>query len=103
MAKVTIEIYSWLADLLSVKGQKKTSGVVLQREISEGDTVIDVLHELTAKEKKLEQALFDPASGRLTDQISIALNNRFIHLLDGEDTLLNDGDHIILFQAWCGG
>ena len=88
---------------MTAKGQRKGGRIVLEREVSEGDTVIDVLHELTAKEKKLEQALFDPASGRLTDQISIALNNRFIHLLDGEDTLLNDGDHIILFQAWCGG
>ena len=103
MARVTIEIYSWLTSLMTGKEQRKASKIILEQEIFEGDRVIDVLDRVVTTEKELGRALFQEESGRLTDQISIAHNNRFIHLLDGENTILNDGDHITLFQAWCGG
>jgi molybdopterin converting factor small subunit len=101
--RVTIEINSWLTGLLHNRKVGETGGILWEQEISEGDTLLDVLKTLAASEKKIGESLFHEDSGRLTDQISIAINHRFIHLLDGPDTKLRDGDSIILFQAWSGG
>ncbi|MDP2718475.1 MAG: MoaD/ThiS family protein [Dehalococcoidia bacterium] len=103
MARVTIEIYPWLTSYLAAKGQKKGGGVILEQEIEEGENIGTLLRKLAAREKKLGPHLYDPESGRLTDQVGIVLNNRFIDLLDGPDTVLKDGDTVTLSQAWCGG
>lgn len=76
---------------------------MLEIEIAEGDTVGMLLDKLIAMEEKLRPHLFDPVSGKFTDQISIVVNDRFIDLLDGLDTVLKDGDTVMLIQAWSGG
>ena len=103
MPKVRIEIRLPLTNLLKAKRLRRGDAVTLQKDICEGDTVGDLLRDLVATEKKLGKYLFDKESGRVTDQISIALNGRFIDLIEGPNSVLKDGDNIMLFTAWSGG
>ncbi len=92
-----------MTSLLARKGRSRSSRVVLEQEIGEGETVRTLLEKLVAREEKLKPHLFDPDSGRFTDQVSVVVNDRYVDLLDGLDTGLKDGDRITMFQAWAGG
>jgi len=102
--EVKVEVYPWLSTILKSRSRKTRGGrLLLELEIAEGETVGNLLDKLIAMEEKLRPHLFDPASGKFTDQISIVVNDRFIDLLDGLDTRLEDGDTVMLIQAWSGG
>lgn len=103
MPKVKIELYPPLTALLKSKEQRKGGVLTLYPEIGERDTLGDVVRRLVAAEKKLGKYLFDEKSGRFTDQVSIVLNGRFSDLIEGLNSVLKDGDSIILLQAWSGG
>ncbi len=103
MATVKVVIYPWLTTLLTDKRRSRSGHVLQEQEIAEGETIRTFLEKFVAREEKLRPHLFDPESGKFTDQVGIVVNDRFIDLLDGLDTRLKDGDRLMLFQAWSGG
>lgn len=72
-------------------------------EIS-GPTLMDLLSHLTkGYGSKLEEALFNVQTGRISSSIIILVNGREARFLDGLETKLNDGDEIVIVPPAGGG
>jgi molybdopterin converting factor small subunit len=67
-----------------------------------GDTVMDLLGNLTARYPTLKPHLFDP-SGKLRRHFNIFVNGEHIRELNGLDTALKDDDKVILMVSAAGG
>ncbi len=68
-----------------------------------GRTINDLLNQLCEERgTKFYHALFDE-EGKLHRYIKLLINGRGIHLLQGLDTPLSDGDIIAVFPPVAGG
>ncbi|MFC4357590.1 ubiquitin-like small modifier protein 1 [Halobium salinum] len=74
---------------------------VVSREVDDGATVGDVLHELEASYDGLEGQLVE--DGDLRPQINVLKNGREVLHMDGMDTTLEDGDSLSVFPPVAGG
>jgi molybdopterin converting factor small subunit len=99
MPRVSVRIWASLGGLF---GQQTTSKRVLEVEVGDGSTLLDLLRSLGDAYPRFGGVMFDP-SGEPSDQISVVLNDRLPELLDGLGTALHDGDRVILVQAYAGG
>ncbi|HDR72906.1 MAG TPA: MoaD family protein [Methanoculleus sp.] len=64
--------------------------------IGEGAAVGDLMEVLFRRYPGLEEALFD-TPGELKRFVNILVNGRNIHFIRGMDTVLQDGDRVVLF------
>ncbi len=68
-----------------------------------GRTVLDLLNQLCEEQgRKFQNTVFDD-EGQLRRYIKILVNGRGLHVLQGLDTQLSDGDTIALFPPVAGG
>lgn len=74
-----------------------------QRRVeSDGDTVEELINNLSRKYPKLtEQILEEPS--KLRDFITIFVNNEDIRNLKGLETKVKSGDHVLIMSAIAGG
>ena len=87
MAKVQIEVMSWLGDGL---GQRRVRRRILEEGIAEGELLRDLFTRLVAKYQPLAKAVHDRATGQVNQQVNIIVNDTLMDLLDGLDRLLQD-------------
>ncbi|MDD5093531.1 MAG: MoaD/ThiS family protein [Dehalococcoidia bacterium] len=92
MATVNIKTSSMMQSLL---GLPKTLE-------AHGDTVHQALEDIKRRYPKLEDILSDSSSQQSPPTL-ILLNNKDIRLLKGLDTLINEGDILMLIYAAIGG
>ena len=100
MAKVKLEVIPWLTDYFGARG---ASRLVLEEEAAEGQTVRDLLDRLAARYQEFGNLAFDADKGQLSGHITVICNDRLLELLSGLDTVLKDGDAIMLLPAYAGG
>ena len=68
-----------------------------------GHTVYDLLHQLCEERgTKFRNTVFT-AEGQLRRYIKVLINGRGLHVLQGLDTPLTDGDVVALFPPVAGG
>jgi molybdopterin synthase sulfur carrier subunit len=68
-----------------------------------GHTVLDLLNQLCEEQgSKFCNSIFDK-EGQLQRYIKVLVNGRGLHVLQGLDTPLSDGDIIALFPPIAGG
>ncbi|MBN1195714.1 MAG: MoaD/ThiS family protein [Methanomicrobiaceae archaeon] len=70
--------------------------------IEEGAVVGDLMEVLFRRYPGLEEALFS-SPGELKRFVNILVNGRNIHFMRGMDTVLHDGDRVVLFPPAGGG
>jgi len=100
MAKVKLEVIPWLTDYFGARG---ASRLVLEEEAAEGEKVRDLLVRLADRYQEFGRLAFDAEKGQLSGHITVICNNRLLELLDGLDTVLKEGDTILLLPAYAGG
>jgi len=100
MPKVTIEVWSSLSHLF---GLDRRTRHVLDMEIDEGTTLAGVLEKLADENPRFAEVMYKPNSNEPSGHVSVVVNERLPELLDGYETKLNEGDRIILVQAYAGG
>lgn len=85
--------------LKRIIGQKMT-----EIELPKGSTVESLLSYM--KERwgtALSSRLFDPDSGAILPYVRIMINGQTISHLNGTETLLNEGDEILILPPASGG
>jgi molybdopterin synthase sulfur carrier subunit len=94
--KITLHTIMGLKDVI---GQRLT-----EIDFPHGSTIADFLTYM--KERwgdKLSTTLFDPASGDVLPYVRIMVNGQTINYLDGMETLLEEGDEVVILPPVSGG
>ena len=69
---------------------------------SEGSNVAEVLRELGRQYPAFKSLVFDP-NGGVADHVAVFVNNRDIGTLQGEQTVIGEGDEVSIIPAMSGG
>ena len=67
-----------------------------------GANVGEVLRALTSEHPATEEQLFGP-DGDLNRYVNVYLNDEDVRVLDGLDTVVSDGDTVVILPAMAGG
>jgi len=78
----------------SVGGEKEVS--------ASGENIGDVLRDLASNHPATQSQLFS-AEGELNRYVNVYLNDEDVRVLDGLDTLVGDGDTLVILPAMAGG
>jgi molybdopterin converting factor small subunit len=98
--KVSVEVMSWLKEDFDHDGWDK---LVLDQEISQDLSIMDLLQQLAKKYPKFNRKAFADASQSLHDYCAVVLNGRFLSSIQDLNTKLNEGDDIKLIPGFYGG
>ncbi len=100
MGKVCLELPSWVAVMLDAK---VPGWLTVEKEIAEDATAISLLMSLVSTYPGFRQALFNPDTGHLNDQVNVILNDKLLTFQEVTQTKLRDGDTIMLVPIYFGG
>ena len=96
MTKITLHT---ILDLKEVVGQRLT-----EIELPEGSTVEDLLAYMSETwGDQLSGRLFDPDGGGVLHYVRIMVNGQTIQFLEGLETLLAEGDEVLILPPVSGG
>jgi len=97
MLKVAVEFFSLVEEITKVRKKE----FILEKE---KPNVIDLLHVLFEEFGPVfENVVFDEGSNNLRPGILLAVNGKNSYLLQKTETLLNEGDRIVIGYAFRGG
>ena len=100
MFKVRLEIMPGLSRYFAAGA----SGLlVLEREVSDGATVRDLMEEITAHNREYKGSPFNARTGQLEGHLRVILTGRFLELSGGLETELKPGDMIRFMLGFSGG
>ncbi len=100
MCKVKLSLPSWVAKMIDAKA---SDGLTLEKEVGEGTTISDLLKRLVVTYPGFRQAVYDPDTGLVHEQINVILNSRLLTFREISQTKLTDGDTIVLLPMYYGG
>lgn len=91
--------------LHTILGLKEVIGQRLTEiDLPQGSTVGDFLEYLRERwGDGLANRLFDPASGTVLPYVRIMVNGQTIEYLEGTETLLKEGDEVLILPPVSGG
>lgn len=98
MARIRLEAMAWAAEAL----EHGTEHLIQEEEIEQSTTVRDLLNRLATRHKGFD-LVFDPNTQKLTEAVRVVLNGRLLELVNGLDSVLHDGDVLMLLPAYVGG
>ncbi len=79
MGKVRLKFPSSFASKLNAQGSDL---VTLKKEIGEEATISDILTDLAVSYTNFRKVVFNPAAGKVSDQVNVVLNNNLLQLPD---------------------
>ena len=97
---VRLEIMPWLSRYFAAE---RSGRAILDTEVSDGATVMELLLEITSQNQEFGEVLFDAQTGRVAGYISLILNGRLLELAGGLEAELRPGDTLRLTPAFSGG
>lgn len=100
MGRIRLEARSWISDTLGFKGK---GHLITEKEIGKDTTIGDLLRNFAGEQQAFRELAYDANSDKLSGQISIVLNGKFLETKNGQNTILKDGDKLILFPVISGG
>ena len=105
MSRILVEVMPWLSRYFvpEPSGPGHPGRVVLEWAMGDGDTVSDLLEEITSANQELREVLFDTQTGRLTGHVTLILNGRLLELAGGLEARMRTGDTLRLMPTLAGG
>ncbi len=100
MGKVRLKFPASFASMLNAQGSDL---VVLEKEIGEETTIGGLLTDLAFSYTDFRKVVFNPDTGKVSDQINVVLNNSLLQFPEVTEAKLNDGDSIIILPVYAGG
>ncbi len=100
MGKVRLEISP---SLVGVVGEGGANWFIQEKTERAWATVGDLLTDLALTHADFRQAVFDPDTGEVSDQIIIVLNGGLLTLAKVTEVKLKGGDTVLLLPVFSGG
>ncbi len=100
MKKVQVEVFPLLTKGL---GDGNSERVLLEECLENDKLFSDLVNQVVTKHPALGQAILDPKSQQLREEITIFINNCLLHLPSGSSTKLEDGDRVFFLMTLSGG
>lgn len=100
MIKIKLRLSSWIADKL---GEEHTGWLTLKKEVGEGSSISDLLAGLVIAYPGLREAVYNPDEGIVDERVNIAVNDNFLNSNEISQTILRDGDTVLLLPHIWGG
>jgi molybdopterin converting factor small subunit len=97
---VQIDTVAWVTRFVGGNGSDRIS---FELAIEPSDTVRTMLRRLSERFPQLQYALWDAESGELGEHIEVVVNGAVLGVRHGLDSVLQDGDRILLFGQYMGG
>ena len=100
MATVKVQFLPYFASLLGQDMEKLT----ILRETKEGLTIRELLEELSAEyESSFNEVIYNPVLHELNEMTMVLVNGLIMHALNGLETVVREGDVIVLSPLITGG
>ena len=77
--------------------------VVIEKKIGEESTIGDLLADLASSYTDFGKVVFNPDTGKVSDQVNVVLNNSLLQSPEVTEAKLSDGDSIIILPVYAGG
>jgi len=100
VGKVRLKFPASFASRLNAQGSDL---VILEKEIGEEATIGDILTDLAFSYTDFRKVVFNPDTGKVSDQVNVVLNNNLLQFPEVTEAKLNDGDSIIILPVYSGG
>ncbi len=100
MATVTVKVTRWLCQHVNVAPPGPEGFPVV---VSEGESVRDMLCRLAAEGGGFWGALLDDRAQEVGGHVLVILNGRLVNPADRAESLLRDGDQVLLLPMIEGG
>ena len=100
MATVTVKVTRWLCQHVGVAPLEPDGAPVA---VSEGESVRDLLCRLAAEGGGLWKAFLDDQGREVGGHVLVILNDRLVNPANRGETLLRDGDRVLLLPMIEGG
>lgn len=100
MSKIRLKLPSWVATMIDAKS---SGWLTLEKETGKDTTVSDLLADLAVTCTGFRQAVYDPDTGLVNEQINVILNDNLLTFREVSETKLTDGDTVILIPLYYGG
>ena len=100
MIQVRLDLPSWIISQLEGQSSARYEP---GKEVEEGTTLAEFLTEMTVAYPGFRESVFNPDAGSITEQISVALNNRVLTFREISEKRLSAGDNITLLPIYTGG
>jgi sulfur carrier protein ThiS len=97
---VQIQVYSWISETLGTGDNQHQK---LSRKVRPGTTVYDLFAGLANDFPEFREKIFNPDTGKFSDQVLVILNSRLVQSQDFANTIINDKDHLSLSPVLVGG
>lgn len=99
MGKVRLKIPSWVASMLT----QNSHWLILEKETEEWATIGDLLADFALSYPDFHKVVFNPDIGKVSEQVTVILNDSLLQCPDMTEVRLNDGDSVTLFPVFSGG
>ena len=73
------------------------------RETPEGDTVLDLLSDLVTAYPGFREAVFNPETGTVAEQIAVVLNDQLLTFSEMSERKLVNDDRLVILPVYAGG
>ena len=100
MGKVRLKL---TPSLTSIVNAPDSDWFILEKEMGEEATIGDLLIDLALSYTDFGKVVFDPDTGKVSDQVMVVLNDNLLQLTDLTEVKLSDGDCITLLPMYTGG
>lgn len=100
MGKVRLKITPSLAFILNARS---SDWITFENEVGEGTTIGDLLRDFASGYADFHKMIFNPATGEISDNINVVLNDNLLPFPDVTETKVKDGDVVIVVAVYSGG
>ena len=100
MAKVEVRLPPHISNMLD---GKSSGWLVLEEEIDESTTVINLLSTLVATYPGFRETVYNPEVGSINEQLGVVVNDKLLTYQQISQTRLAENDSILLLPLYYGG
>ena len=100
MVKISVRFPSFV---FKTPAAENTGWVEATREMGQGSTVLDSLSDLVAVYPGFREAVFNPETGAVAEQIAVVLNDELLTFAEMSQRKLASDDRLVILPVYAGG